>query len=205
MEESYNGRPLYIQRDTVNTRTFYLFFYNDGEHHGWHVGNLLGSTGGWFHNPNNSTSVPGKVWKASNGTSFVDDPSVRFGVGNIEPCKEVRVSAVKGKRHVRSVGLYQPTGTWSSGRPVYRQVEAPRLYLLVAESSSTWSTRTSPKSLLAWMDSDRTNNLPGDPGSIPVSANWLHSGDTELRDDTNTEEEKREVGWKDGGITVTCN
>ena len=115
------------------------------------------------------------------------------------------MSAVKGKRDVRSVGVYRPTGTWSNGRPVYRQVEAPRLYLLVAEDRSTWSTRTSPKSPLAWMDSDRTKNSPGDPASFPVSGNWVHSGDTELRDDTKSEEEKKEVGWKDGGITVICN
>ena len=206
LEESYNGRPFYIQRDTVNTKTFYLFFYNDGENHGWYVGFLLGRPWGLFYNPRNSTSVPGNGWRASNGTSFVYEPSVTFGVGNIEPCKEVRVSAVKGKQDaVRSVGVYQPTGRWSNGRPVYQQREEPRLYLLVAESRSTWSTRTSPQSLLAWMDSNRTKNSPGDPGSIPASGEWLHSGDMELRDDTKTMEEKREVGWMDGGITVTCN
>ena len=154
-----------------------------------------------FHNPSNCTSVPGNGWMASNGTSFVEEPSVTFGVGSIEPCKEVRVSAVKGKRQVRSEGVYRPTETWSNGRPVYRQVEEPHLFLLVAERRSTWSTRTSPKSPLAWMDSDRPTNSPGDP----VSGDWLHSGDTELRDDTKTDEEKIEVGWKDGGITVTCN
>ena len=200
LQESYNGRPLYVQQDTIGTKTIYLFFYNDGEFHAWHFGDLLGRSQGWFYNPSNSTNVPSNRWRTSTGTTFVDAPSVTVQMGNLEPCKEVRVSALKGKQHVvRSVGVYRPTGRWSSGRPVYRQVEPPRLYLLVAESRATWSTRISPDSPLAWMDSDSTENSPGDPGK------WVHSGDTELRDDTNTEEEKREVGWKDGGITVACN
>merc|ERR1712018_362242 len=92
LEESYDGRPLYIQRDTVNTRTFYLFFYNDGEQQGWYVGDLLGRPWSLFYNPSNCTSVPGNGWRASNGTSFVDEASITFGEGNIEPCEEVRVS-----------------------------------------------------------------------------------------------------------------
>ena len=76
LEDSYNGRPLYILRDTVNKKTIYVFFFNDGENHGWHVGDLLGTQQAWFYNPSNSTQVPANSWRASNGTSLVEEPSV---------------------------------------------------------------------------------------------------------------------------------
>ena len=208
LEEVYNGRPSFTQRDTVITKTIFLYFYEDGDQHGWYVGPILGRPSGWLYNPSNSLNVPEINWKGSNGTMFIDlKPSLTIRKGSLEPCKEVRVATTEGKgpKNLRSAGIYRPTGAWSNGRPVYQQVEAPNLYLLVAENRTTWSTRTSPKSPLAWMDSDLTTNSPGDPASIAGLGGWLHSGDTELRDDTTSLEERKKVGWKDGGITVTCH
>ena len=207
LEEVYNGRPVFTQRDRVRIQTFFLFFYENGEQHGWYVGPILGRPSGWLYNPSNSVNVPEMNWKGSNGTMFIDlEPSPTFREGNLEPCKEVRVAAIKGKgpKNLRSAGTYEPTDIWSNGRPVYQQVESPYLYLLVAKDRTTWSTRTSPNSPLAWMDSDRTTNSPGDPAGIPDLGGWLHSGDTELRDNTSSLEERKVVGWKDGGTTVTC-
>ena len=208
LEEIYNGRPAFTQRDTVRAKTFFLYFFEDGEQHGWYVGPMLGRPSGWLYNPSNSANVPEINWKGSNGTMFIDlKPSFTFRKGSLEPCTEVSVAMGNRKvpRNMRSAGIYRPTDGWSNGRPVYRQVEAPHLYLLVAEDRTTWSIRTSPQSPLAWMDSDRTTNSPGDQASIPDLGGWLHSGDTELRDNTSSQEERKEVGWKEGGIKVTCH
>ena len=227
-------RTPYSQHDTVSGRRFYLYKHIDLENtgkglanifkglfsdekieevktsHGWYVGDHLGKRMGWLHNPrdcadvSNCDKVPLAGWQESkldsNGNaSFVPAPHVTIRLGGLEPCKEVRVKGVK------SAGTYLPTGEWSRGRPVYRQLEQPHLYMLVAPGRTTWSTRTSPDSPTAWMvGSDRSGNSPGEKPSEVVFG-WMHSGGNELRDNAATWGEMKEIGWRDdAGIDVTC-
>ena len=214
---------LYSQRDTLNEKTFFLYYHVDWENtgkglanifkhlftdekvgkwdrvrNGWYINSNFEEGRGWlFNNGNSSQRVPLDGWQEINNGSFVPAPHVTIRLGGLEPCKEVRVKGVK------SAGTYLPTGEWSRGRPVYRQVEQPHLYMLVASGRPFWSTRTSPDSPTAWMvGSDRSGNSPG--GSLVVFG-WMHSGDKELRDDAATWEEMKEIGWRDdAGIDVTC-
>ena len=222
----------YSQQDTFSEKPFLLYWYLDwngagkvlgnlfkhlftdekvgkwgNTKSGWYVGLDNKKARGWLFNPSklgSSTSdrLPLNGWQEACNGSFVPAPHVTARYGRLEPCKEVRVSS--RVKSVKSRGVYLPTGEWSRGRPVYRQVEQPHLYMLVANGRTTWSTRTTPDSTTAWMVSDRSGNSPGE---VPFGFRfgWMHSGGNELRDDTAIVENLLKVGWKsDAGIDVTC-
>ena len=228
-QDTVSGRHYYLFKhiDLENTgkglaNVFKRLFSNEkieevDIRHGWFVGDDLEKRRGWLHNPNawprNCTNVsecssraPLEGWQESYGNgSFVPAPHITVRLGGLDPCREVRVSSRRVKEGVRSLGVYLPTGEWSRGRPVYRQVEQPHLYMLVATGRRTWSTRISPDSPTAWMvSSDRGGNSPGDK-PVEFVFGWMHSGDNELRDDAATWGEMKEIGWRDdAGIDVTC-
>ena len=176
----------------------------DHVRNGWYIGSDFEKGRGWLFNPKSSSRVPLNGWHEAHNGSFVPAPHVTVRLGGLEPCKEVRVaSRVAG---VKSVGTYLPTGEWSRGRPVYRQVQPPHLYMLVAPGQRIWSTRTAPDSpATAWLvGSDGAGNSPGEKPS-ELAFGWMHSGDKELLDDAATWEDMREMGWRDdAGIDVTC-
>ena len=171
--------------------------------YGWYLFPDLGKEGGWLYNPgNDSDKIPFHGWEETINGSFVPAPNITVRLGGLEACKEVRVTAkVKG---VKSAGVYLPTGEWSNGRPVYRQLVQPYLYMLVPNSKQLWMTQTNPNSNTAWMISNRGGNSPAE---VPVDVelfDWMHSGDNNLKL-LNTLDEMKKVGWKtDAGIDVTC-
>ena len=120
---SYRGRPSYVLRDTVGQEDRFLYW----EGGWWKVGSMLGGAAAYLAHQGASQDPPETGWLYADGQGgWQEDPSLVLRGGQLEPCQEVLVMAAGEARRLQgdTVGAYLPTGGWSSGRPVYRQVTA---------------------------------------------------------------------------------
>ena len=84
----------------------------------------IGREGGALYNPDTSHTVPTTGWEyysKKDGTMTVD-PLLSIVEGPLPPCSVVRITAAGDAAVTQpdSLGTYQPTLQWSSGRKVYR-------------------------------------------------------------------------------------
>ena len=121
LQGSYGGRPSYLQRDVEGSKKTFLYYESDA----WYVSPTLGGTAAWLWNSQDTQDPPADKWNYSN-SGFHADPSLVLRGGPLEPCREVKVAATGEVRRLKGdcLGSYLPTGRWSQGRPVYRQVTA---------------------------------------------------------------------------------
>ena len=122
LQGSYGGRPNYLQRDEEGRKETFLYY----ESGAWYVSPTLGGTTAWLWNSQDTQYPPVNIWKYWHGSAWHADPSLVLRGGPLEPCREVKVAATGEARRLQgnSLGSYLPTGKWSEGRPVYRQVTA---------------------------------------------------------------------------------
>ena len=122
LQGSYGGRPNYLQRNEEGRKETFLYY----ESGAWYVSSTLGATVAWLKNSQDTQDPPADNWNYAKLGSFHTDPSLVLRGGRLEPCREVKVTATGEARRLQGdcLGSYLPTGRWSQGRPVYRQVTA---------------------------------------------------------------------------------
>jgi len=128
---------------------------------------------------------------------YQTDPNLVLTASALEPCSEIHINASgDAASHVSAyMGVFLPTGDWSSGRPVYRQQkETNGKYLFVKEGHTQWNIWDGlDKESAGWVRSGKATNNPAHP-SAAIGESGGHS----------QWQYKDGVEWKEGDILVTC-
>ena len=156
--QMHDGKVSYRQLDTEGAQDRYLYYHQDG----WRVGKDLGGDDGDLWNPQDTEAPPETGWQYWAGT-WLEDNSMRFLPGVVEPCREVWVMAEGEVAREAGIGLgrYLATGRWSEGRPVYGQKRGNHV-LSMEEGWVAWYARNPGQQNGGWIHGGRGTNSPGD-------------------------------------------
>jgi len=223
-ENLYRGkvkRYYFQQRHTIDGRPNILY-YSVGEGT-WKVSQRKGDqhTWLWYHSypelspqqiitrafagkpkvaPLPPLNTPGwGYWKNGEWMEHGDqmDSSLVLTASALEPCSQVHINASgDAASHVSAyMGVFLPTGDWSSGRPVYRQQkETNGKYLFVKAGYTQWTIWDGlDMESAGWVSSGKATNDPAHPSAAIRES----EGHSQWRYNDGVE-------WKNGDILVTC-
>jgi len=209
--ESEGTGRVYKQRHDVDRDTQYYLYRVDQL---WYVSRTIGMNAGDLVAvavDSSQTTPPRKGWQyvipsnSTHGSMWLHDPHMECGKPILR-CKSVSVE-LSGKAYGaqgRVAGRYAAVaGSWSRGRPVFRQESYPHMYLFVATGELSWGIRaTVGTTAQLWISGASAGTSC--PSSPSVSVN-KHRGLTSWRYfDFDLEVEGWQI-WHDGAIEVRCS
>jgi len=183
----WRGRSYWRQRGG-----FGILFYTEGN---WVVSDEFEGDLIWLISNVDSEEPPVTGWHYwGNKEDFISDSTMTLSCGSLISCSRVILN-IRGTW--RSEGVYRPTTTWVSGRPVYQHSEED-LYLFVPERITHWSIRDNINDFVV---SYRATNSPADP----EAGTWAYHQDEDADHyNSDYDPDDYEVDYYGGGVSVNC-